>query len=377
MKLRPHLFTTLPVFLLALGLTAVWRLQSDRHREDTALAVAAKPGRVRPTASASATLLTEVRRLLRAGDFEGVKAVMATAAEKDPKSFFKVLRTLPYFAGLDEIVRHAAATLPWQDAEAISLLDGIGPSAWRGPAWEAYIAAQVGRRPDEEILRVALRAHSVDSGNPFAALFRDAAEKRPAEFAALLDRLGSTGIRSGFYAQMMRYHPEQVSDIYRSTLQPGVIGSRSDLAEIRYSRLTMAPTAENLATVLSDAGLSGRAGGEIAVEATRQVYIIATPEERRKMLDLLDSQSAAARNRTLDGILEYYADEPSTLSFADTNQLLSRMSSGQLQESALKHWIESQHDPDPADRSWINQLPTARLRTLAATLLDERSAAKR
>ncbi len=364
MKLPPKLLAV-AVFALFLGITVAARKTSGTTTASETPA-SDLPERTLKTHHEESTF-AEVRRLLREGDLDGARTVLRDLAARDPAAFFKLLERLPGIPGVEDIIRDAAANLPWNRPEITALLNRIGPHAWRDLAWGSYITPRIGEFPDEEVFEVSLKARTHQFLSSMGALMEDAAEKRPDSFLAYLNRLGGTSIREAFFEMLMRHHPERAAELF-ATIPDNSPGANYDRASILQARARCLPTAENLMATLSDAGDRGIYSADFAWLFTYHTYRNATADEREKILGNIVVQPPLARNRMLSGALH----EPPPP--AEFSRLVGLFTSGHLQQEALESWVSESKQLDPADRGWIENLPTDRLRTKAHELLDARAA---
>ncbi len=308
----------------------------------------------------------EVRKLLRAGDLAGAHAALHKLANRDPVAFFKLLERLPAIPGMEDIIRDAAGNLPWNQPGITELLNRIGIDVWRGIAWLSYTSAHIGKYPDEEIFEVGIKARPSASRSGVWAVMNHAAENNPDNFLAYLNRIGGPAIREGFFELLMKFHPERAGDLY-STLPDESHGVNNDRSSILYLRARYLPTAENLMDVLGDLGNHGAYSADLAPLLTYDAYRHATPEEQEKILGAIAAQPPLARNRMLFGPIHYNSE---SLPTAEFTKLVGFFTSGHLQREALEQWMKSEKQLDPADRGWIEDLPTERLRARAHELLD-------
>ena len=306
---------------------------------------------------------SEVRAFLRAGDIGGATASLRRLGERDPVAFFELLAKLPGMPGMDDLIRHAAARLPWKEPAVADLLNRIGPHDWRDLAWEAYTAARVGLRPDEEVFEIGgqARSHTFLSGT--RALMEDAAEKRPDGFLAFLNRKGGTSIREEFFKMLMKHHPERAGELYRA-IPDGSPGCNDDRRYILQARVQGLPTAENLQAVWDELGNRGSYSSDLAPALASHAYLGATPAEREKVLDLIAAQAPLARNRMLAALI-FQREEP--VSAGEFCRLVGIYTSASLQREALEIWLSS--GPDPGEDDWLEKLPSEKLRNHARALL--------
>jgi hypothetical protein len=355
------------MFLGALALTAAWRHETpvDPGDHQAAGSVSAAPAPHTAPPSPAESLLADIRRLLRAGDLDGARVALLHAAETDPQLFFGVLRDFPWAPGMDDLISLAASGLPWGDRTSRATLNGIDRGLWRDIAWEGYIAAQIGKRPDEEIFAVATSAGPNEGDAPFRALVADAAEKRPKEFAAMLARQGRSELWSQYFAALMKVHPELAGEIYGS-IRNRPIGYETNRPEIFEVMAFAQPTAENLAATMKTAGTD--VSRDILSFMAATVYGGATAEERPKILEVIAQQSPPSRQSTVTQLIS----ENASMSFEEFGQLVGVLGSGASQSAALRIWMGNHPDLDPGDRTWIDQLPTEKLKATANEMMDKR-----
>lgn len=355
------------VFAMALGGTYMTR--------NTGLAVASGA-----TPAAGPSLPTKVRHreesafakihaLLRAGDLQGARASLSELGERDPEAFFELLEKLPGIPGTEDLVKAAAAQLPWAKPEVTKLLNRIHPEKTRDEAWEAYTAARIGQIPDEEIFEVGSEAQTRMHLAGLRSLMEDAAEKRTDSFLAMLNKRGGTGIREEFFEMLMKHHPERADELF-DTIPDKNWGSNYDKAYVLQVRARCLPTAENLIATLEDTSKDGKFSPTFIQLFTDQSYRHATPEEKVKILDTAASQPPLIRNHMADGVV--YSDD--SLSPTEFTQAIGLYASRSRQLEALEGWLGKQKAIDRDDRSWVEQLPNEKLRERANQLLDRKAA---
>ncbi|QJE96276.1 hypothetical protein [Luteolibacter luteus] len=324
--------------------------EKSRHREEDAFA--------------------RLRAFLRAGDLAGARRCLSELGARDPEAFFELLEKLPGIPGIEDLIEETAARLEWDHPRITALLNRIGPPQWRYQAWEAYTFARVGKLPDEEIFLLGSNADTQLSQGGVRRLMEDAAEKRTDSFLALLNKLGGTSVREEFFEMLMKHHPERADELF-DTIPDHSWGCNYDRAYVLQVRARCLPTAENLASTLADVGENGSSSGDFAPLFTYQTYSHATPEEKAKVLELIVQQPALARNRMIHGPM-FYGDAP--VPADEFVNLVGLYTSAQLQRQALERWMEEQPELDPSARSWVEQLPTGKLKQRATELLDEKAA---
>ena len=310
----------------------------------------------------------QIKAALRQGDPAGARGILKQLAERDPVAFFELLESLPGIPGMDELVAEAAARLPWNQPEITGVLNRIGPDSWRDVAWESYGAAQIGIRPDEEILKVVDDANTRLHLAGVRTLMLDAAEKRPEAFMALLNREGGTGTREEFFEMVVKHHPEMADALFNSIPNANP-GANYDRGYVLQARARCLPTADNLMATLALTGSRGAYSGTYSCLFTHQAYDHANPAEKEKIIEAIASQPALARNTMLTGAL-LYGDK--LVPLAEFSRLTSLYTSFTLQSIALDRWIEQQPELATADRSWIEQLPTEKMRARARELLESK-----
>ncbi|HEY1122329.1 MAG TPA: hypothetical protein VGE67_12045 [Haloferula sp.] len=357
------------VFAVSLAVTLVARNSASRSglaKDDPPSGPPARPTKVHREQSA----FEEVKERLRAGDFEGAKGILRQLGERDPVAFFELLERLPGMPGIDDIIGETAARLPWNQPEITDLLNRIGTNSWRDLAWSSYTAARIGLRPDEEVFEVGIKARSHEHLSGVRKLMEDAAEKRPDRFLALLNHLGGTSIREEYFEMLMKHHSSRAGEFF-ATIPDGSPGANYDRAYVLQARARCVPTAESLIATLADTGSRGIYSADFAPLFTHQTYRAASPEEREKVLAAIAEQPPIARNRMVDGL--FFDDKP--LPIAEFSRATSLYASGYLQRAALERWIKAQPELATADRSWIEQLPTEKMRARAHELLGSKTAA--
>jgi hypothetical protein len=369
MKMKlPPLLVSLGSLVAAYALTTLWlNLRGVSPPAPGVAAGSSSPSRPGVHASSTQTVLTAVQRLLRSGDVEGAREALRPLADSDPAGFFALLRKLPYFPGLDDLINQAAAGLAWNDPETLSLLNHVGPLNWRHSAWLAYVAANVGKVPDQQVLDVSAQAcFPGDTADLLGPLFRDAADKRPREFATLCTGQGWADGLEPFCAALMKAHPEQFQEIW-SIVSPKLSASyRSTFVEHLVLNSHNAAALPQMIQALGDAGTHC---SEMTATLGSIGYFATPPGDRAEVLEAIANQPPAARNAMLSSILSPVPEPAST---ADLGQMLGDMTSYPVQLESLRRWMQSQPGLDPSDRAWIDQLPTEKLKAAANRLLDEK-----
>ncbi len=360
----PLKFLPVAVFALSLAITVAARKTGGTAAASEMPAPGRHAGIYKTHREESA--FAEVKKLLRAGDHGGALALLRRLADRDPVAFFELLERLPGLPGVEDIIRDAAGNLPWNQPEITALLNRIGPHQWRDLAWGSYTSARIGEIPDEEIFEVGGDARWHEHLSAVRKLMEDAAEKRPDSFLAYLSHIGGTSVREEFFEMLMKHHPERAGEFF-ATIPDSNYGANYDRVYILQTRARCLPTAENLMATFSDTGSRGAYSADFAPLFTHQAYSNATPEEREKILETITAQPPLARNRMLFGTL--YDPPPA----AEFSRLVGLFTSTHLQQGALENWVGEQKQLDPADRGWIENLPTDRLRARAHELLDARA----
>lgn len=357
------------VFTLAFGLSGLMVTRTESHAKAAPKALVENLS-TRTTPPTEEPLLAQVRMHLRSGDLEGALSLLRAAAGRDPVSFFNVLATLPKISGLDQAIQEAGAALPWKEKSSIDLLNSIMAEDWRDIALESWAGSRVGGVPDEEILATAQKVRNSGWIAGITRLMEDAAEKRPTEFMDLLNRRGGTALREAYMGKIMAVHPELASALYRS-IPDGSLGANYDRAYALQARVRMQPSAKNLMATLEDA--PGGLQSSFAWQFSRIAYGAADPAGRRELTTAIASQSPSARYRLLSGAL--FSEKP--LPAEEFNQALALSPSGIQQREALESWVKAQPDLSPGERTWIDALPTSKLRSRAVELMDQRAADSR
>lgn len=362
-----------PMLVAALSFAATLAL---RHRDGLNAQAAAAVSQSQAQAPAKArhreeSAFAEVRKCLRNGDLDGARAILSSLGERDPVAFFELLSKLPGFPGLEDIIRSSAERLPWNQPEITRLLNGIGPHQWRDLAWGSYVAPRSGIIPDKEILSVAGKADDYQHLAAISKVMEDAARERPDSFMTLLNEMGGTSVREEFVRMVMPHHPELAEKLFKS-IPDGSDGCNYDRAYILQVRSIGQPTAENLLATLADVGDRGVYSSDFAPLCAFQAFRHASAEEKVKIIESIRGLPDVARNRMLGGPLLY---EPKEVSPQDFARGVAAYTSGFLQQEALERWIKEQPEFDTKERGWIAELPTEKLRSQAARLLDEKAAA--
>lgn len=311
-----------------------------------------------------------VRALLRNGKIEEANELLRQLANADPVAFFKLISKLPGLPGVENLIRDAAAQLPWADSKIIALLNSISNNDLRDLAWAAYITPKSGVLPDEEVFNVGIQA---DANFALIPLYADAADKRPDAFLDFLNTLNKTTLRVEFFSELMKVHPERASELFHR-IPDEAGGSGYDKAYILQARLYALPTTENLQAVLKDRGSNGIYDGNLSSSLVGAVYPNAKSPERTRMLAWIESLPPLARNRLLDGIAfsseSHYTDP---ISPAELSKVLNTYTSAYRQEIALKSWLNRNNDWGQKHPDWIAQLPTERLRNRALQLKEKQT----
>lgn len=368
--MNPTLQKWLPaaVFFVALGGTyAARRGEATDPAKTNPAAGSSLPTKVRHREESA---FAKIHALLRSGDLEGARACLSELGDRDPEAFFELLEKLPGIPGTEDLVRATAARLPWAKPEVVKLLNRIHPEKTRDVAWEAYTAARIGQIPDEEIFDLGSEAQTRLHLAGVRTLMEDAAEKRTDSFLAMLNKRGGTSIREEFFEMLMKHHPERADELF-DTIPDKNWGSNYDKAYVLQVRARCLPTAENLIATLEDTSKDGKYATTFISLFTDQSYSHATPEEKVKILDTAASQPPLIRNHMADGVV--YSDD--SLSPAEFAKAVGLYASKARQFDALEGWLGKQKALDPGDRSWVEQLPSEKLRERANRLLDKKAAA--
>lgn len=369
----------LPVvaFGLSLAVTLVFR-------QDDAVPVSPRPrvttgqnpeaGRTKNTRDD--TSYAAVRALLRDGKTDEARILLQELAMRDPTAFFKLLAKLPTLPGLDDIVRRTAGRLAWNEQAVIDMLNRISDDDLRDLAWDCYITPRAGVLPDEEVFAVGAKANESGFLSALGGLFRDAAEKRPESFFAFLNTTESTSLRSGFFEELMKFHPERASELFKS-IPDGAYGSGYDKPYIQMARIDARPTAENLQAVILERGERGVYDQNSGASFVSAAYPKASAAEKAKILDFIAAQPPVARNRLLSGIpFTTVFDFNDPIPPAEFSKVLSLYTSGPMQENGLKLWMERNRELIAKDPGWVETLPSDRLKNYARemTRKNEKSA---
>ncbi|GAA5120251.1 hypothetical protein JIN84_20625 [Luteolibacter yonseiensis] len=363
---------TLPVVVFALSLTVTIISRKSTSpapvRTPTAESVTEKSP-VHPTKAVRAEKTSAaVRASLRAGKIDEAHVLLRQLASADPVAFFKLIGKLPGLPGVEDLIRDAAAQLPWDDAKIIALLNNISNNDLRDIAWAAYIKPKAGVLPDGEVFKVGIQA---DANFALIPLYADAANKRPDAFLDFLNTLNKTTLRVEFFSELMKVHPERASELFHR-IPDEAGGSVYDKAYILQARLYAQPTTENLQAVLRDRGSNGIYDGNLSSSLVGSAYPGANASERVKMLAWVGSLPPLARNRLLDGMVFTSADHyTDPISPAELSEVLNTYTSTYRQEIALKSWLNRNKDWDQKNPGWINQLPNGRLRNQALELREK------
>lgn len=313
-----------------------------------------------------------VRALLRDGKIEPARDLLRQLGAQNPTAFFKLLSKLPGLPGMEDIIRNTAASLPWNQQAITELLNSISSDDWKILAWQSYITAQVGLRPDQEIYDVGLKAEGNASGRSLTGLFTDSAEKRPEAMLAIINRESDMVINMIFFGEVMKFHPDRASELFRS-IPDGSPGSAYSKHYILQSLIQALPTAANLEAVLQEGGDRGIYDRNSSSFLVCSAISNASPQQKAEILAWIGNQPPLARNRLLDGIVfSTVFDSNDPISPADFSKVLDTYTSGYMQEQALDSWLKRNKDLDETDPGWIDQLPSQRLRDHALKLREKR-----
>jgi hypothetical protein len=310
------------------------------------------------------SLTATVRRLMRAGDVDGVRSAMRAAAKDDPPGFLGLLRQMPYLMnleGMQEAVREAGSHLAWGDPQALQLLRQLGSMSWSGYAWEGYVSPQVGKAPDAEILDLALRYHG-----SIGPLVQDAVEKRPREFMTLLKDRGCTTQWYSFFTELQKAHPELTPELLKAV----PVGGWGDgdnhfvtLYAMTYGGTSGGTSPENLMAMLDT--LNGSSFGPSALSGiTGAAFAFSDRDHKDEIVASIAGQPQPMRNIMLESILSDHL----AVNIADLDAAMTMSSSLQQQEKALAIWLKMQPDLDPSGHGWLDRLPTEKLRAKALEL---------
>lgn len=360
---------TLPVvvFALSLAVTVISRRSTSLAPVSTSSEESATEKSPAPPTKAVRAENTSaaVRALLREGKTDEAHELLRQLASADPVAFFKLIGKLPGLPAVENLIRDAAAQLPWADAKIIALLNNISNNDLRDLAWAAYIKPKAGVLTDEEVFKIGIQA---DANFALIPLYADAANKRPDAFLDFLNTLNKNTLRVEFFSELMKVHPERASELFHS-IPDETGGSAYDKAYILQARLYAQPTTENLQAVLRDRGGNGIYDGNLSSSLVGAAYPGANAPERARMLAWVGSLPPLARNRLLDGMVFTSADHyTDPISPAELSKVLNTYTSTYKQEIALKSWLNRNKDWDQKNPDWINQLPTERLRNHALEL---------
>jgi hypothetical protein len=339
----------------------------QRQGVGTALAQAVEGSRkaaeksVSPHDEAADSPLATVRRLMRAGDVEGIKSFLRALAEKDPPEFFKILRQVPYLAGPDdmsEIIGQAGARLAWRDPQALELLRQAGGMSWGCIAWDGYVGAQVGKVPDAEILDLALRI----PGSSLGPLVQDAVEKRPQEFMALLEERGCTDLLDPFFTGLRKAHPELTLELLRS-VPPGLWGNENYQLGVFCTIIDDGTSPENLMAMLDLMNGGSFSPGD-AITITAAAFASSSRDQQDGILEAIARQPEPLKSAMLKGVIGV----DFSLEVSDLDAVMRMSSSLDQQQKALAAWLKMQPDLDPSGQGWLDRLPTEKLRAKALEL---------
>lgn len=313
-----------------------------------------------------------VRALLRDGKIDEARELLRQLGAQDPVAFFKLLGKLPGFPGMEDIIRKAAARLPWNQQSTIDLLNAIRPDDRCILAWQAYIGARVGTLSDDEIYSVGLKAEGNAGGGSLIELFKDAAQKRPDAMLSIMNGKSAMLLNMLFFEEVMKCHPERAAELFNS-IPDGAPGSAYSKSYILQTRIKALPTAENLQAVLLERGSSGIYNADSDSFLVCSAISKASPRQKTEILEWIGTQPPIARNRLLDGIVfSTMFDYNDSISPAEFSKVLDTYTSGYLQERALDNWLKRNKDLDQKAPNWIDQLPTERLRNHALDLRKKR-----
>ncbi len=368
-------FLPLAVFCVSLSGTLIFRKPNTQLAwSETNSSGDRSPASRTKTARAESTFAA-VRALLRDGKIEPARDFLRQLGAQDPTALFKLLSMLPGLPGMEDIIRETAAGLPWNQQATTELLNSISSDDWKILAWQSYISAQIGLRPDQEIYDVGLKAGGNASGRCLTGLFTDAAEKRPEAMLAIINRESDMVINMIFFGEIMKFHPERASEIFRS-IPDGTPGSAYNKHYILQSLIQTLPTAANLEAVLQEGGDRGIYDRNLGSFMVCSAILNASLQQKAEILEWIGTQPPLARNRLLDGIVvSTIFDSSDAISPAEFSKILNTYTSGYMQEQALDSWLERNKDLDEKDPGWIDQLPNQRLRDHALKLLEKRQAA--
>ncbi len=360
------------VFGLSLAGTLVFRKSNTpQTSEETHPLSGGSPAPRTKTARTETTFAT-VRALLRDGKIDPARDLLRQLGASDPAAFFKLLSKLPGLPGMEDIIGETAARLPWNQQSTTELLNRISTDDWKILACQSYITAQAGLRPDQEIYDVAGKADGNASENCLIGLLKDAAEKRPDAMLAILNRDSGMSANMMFFGEVMKFHPERASELFRS-IPDGAPGSAYSKSYILQTRIEALPTAENLQAVLLERGPRGVYDWSSGSFLVGNAISRASPQQKAEILEWIGTQPPIARNRLLGGIVfSTMFDYNDPISPADFSKVLDTYTSGYMQEKALDRWLQRNKDLDQKDPAWIDQLPTERLRNHMLELRKKR-----
>lgn len=362
------------VFGLSLAGTLVFRKSGtpDTSPETNPLSGASPAPRTKT--ARSETTFAAVKALLRDGKIDAARDLLHQLGAQDPAAFFKLLSRLPGLPGMEDIIRETAESLPWDQQDTTDLLNRISSDDWKILAWQSYITAQVGLRSDQEIYDISRKADGNASTNCLIGLLKDAAEKRPDAMLAILNRKSGMSTNMMFFGEVMKFHPERASELFRS-IPDGAPGSAYSKSYILQTRIKAQPTAENLQAVLLERGNRGVYDWSSGSFLVGNAISEASPQQKAEILEWIGTQPPLARNRLLGGIVfSTMFDYNDPISPADFSKVLDTYTSGYMQEKALDNWLKRNKDLDQKDPNWINHLPTERLRNHALGLREKRMA---
>lgn len=369
--------TILPVAIFGMSLagTLIFRNSSisQPSTETNSLPSGSPTHRTKTTRTEST--FAAVRALLRDGKIEAARDLLHQLGQQDPVAFFKLLGKLPGMPGMEHIIRETAARLPWNHHATTELLNHIKTDDWKILAWESYITAQIGLRPDQEIYDVGLKAGGNAGGRCLLGLFADAAEKRPEAMLAIINRQSDMVINMLFFGEIMKFHPERAFELFRS-IPDGTPGSAYNKSYIRETLVEAMPTAKTLEAALQESGDRGIYNWSLGSFLVCSAISKANPEQKAEILDWIANQPPIARNRLLEGIVfSTHFDYNDPIAPEEFSKVLNTYTSGYMQEQALDRWLQRNKDLYPTNPNWIAQLPTERLRNHALDLRKKHESA--
>ena len=273
--------------------------------------------------------------------------------------------TLPPAACLPLCRKESAAG--WQESQTILSL--IGPPKWRISGWDGFLAAGHGKKPDVELLELAREGEVLDRLGDCHRFLAAAADGEPVDFMAALIRMQiSPEVCALFNQEAVRRHPELASamldkvDVYpaqRTELFDGMLQSRA----------AALPTVENYQAAMKDAGREGQFATSEGTQAMTAAFGDADAGQQEQFISFILAQDELSRNRLLGAIAESSAYPP--IAADRLTSLVGQCTSVGIQEKMLTGWMDlNEANLDPADRGWIDKLPTDPLRNLADRWLD-------